>query len=410
MENENISESKAPQNQGQTIINHTVSQQKTKLLTLLIFLNLFFVFFTNAQEGKEVIKIDVDNECKSCISKRTFVDEIFSQQLTIASGVLIKAKIHFAYHDNFMFENKGKMIYFNFDQDLFQLYDTKNIYLKIDNIEYNLNLLVDFVKNTSTNARLETVYTYSLGYVLTDSLANAIKNAKLVKFELIRSATNQRKSWDLSESTVKELVMYYNCFVKYYTPIDQKLKEKQRIIDEEYEKNLKSFETDFRNSKWSDSKEMVKSSESTKPAFEQDDALIYDVTLNNDKFEVFLYFNNDRLYQGVYLLREKYVNENNFYSKYKEIKTILTSRYGEPKKVIKHRSRDLYNGANEIGMAIKTGEYTEYTLWETKTSTILLIIEGENFKSDLTIRYNTKDLILSSEVKKVNKEERESGF
>ena len=132
--------------------------------------------------------------------------------------------------------------------------------------------------------------------------------------------------------------------------------------------------------------------------------------MNNDNFLALYYFNQDRLYQGVYVLEEDYVNENNFYTKYKEIQKILTSKYGEPKKVTKHRSKDLFDGANEIGMAIQTGEYSEYTLWETKKSTITLIIEGENFDSKLTIRYNTKDSALLMEVKKDDKIRRTDGF
>jgi len=61
-------------------------------------------------------------------------------------------------------------------------------------------------------------------------------------------------------------------------------------------------------------------------------------------------------------------------------------------------------------MAIQTGEYQEYTYWETKTSTIKLIIEGENFDSKITIRYNTKDPSLSTEVKSDNNVKKVQGF
>ena len=61
-------------------------------------------------------------------------------------------------------------------------------------------------------------------------------------------------------------------------------------------------------------------------------------------------------------------------------------------------------------MAIVTGVYQEYTFWETKSSTITLIIKGENFDSKLTISYKTKDSKLSSEVFIENSEKSKEGF
>lgn len=377
---------------------------------LLIVLTTFLYFSAFSQEAKEVIKIEVENDCKDCISKRTYKDEIFTQPLTIVTGLYIKAKVGFAYQDNFMFDQKGKMIYFHFDQDLFKLYDTKTIYLNINGKEHKLNSLCDFLKNKTINALAETVYVYSLGYVLDDSLATAIQNAQIVNLELLNASSKQRKSWELSTATVNYLVNYYNCFVRYYRPIEQRLEEEKRIADQQYRNNLKSFETDYRNSKWLDSKETVKKSVFDSLQLETIDALAYKVKLNNDDFKAFYYFNKNRLYQGVYVLDEQYINENNFYAKYQEVKNVLTSKYGEPKKVVKHRNKDLWNEANEIGMAIQTGEYQEYSFWETKTATITLIIEGENFDSQLTIRYKTKDPNLSIEVKTEEKAKSIEGF
>jgi hypothetical protein len=351
-----------------------------------------------AQDTKEIIKIEVDGDCKDCISKRTYIDEIFTQQLTIVTGLYIKAKIGFAYQDNFSFDGKGQMIYFHFDQDLFKWYNTKQIYLNIDSTEFKLDQLVDYLKNQTINGLAETVYVYSLGYVLDESLAKAIKNAKVIKLELLSSSSMQRKSWELNENTTSELVKFYNCFRKYYSPIEQRLLEEKRVAEEEYQESLISFDTDFRNSKWLDTKLSVLKSNTDSLSIDGPEALAYNVKLNNDDYLAFYYFNKDRLYQGVYLLNEEYVNENHFYEKYQEVREVLTTKYGEPKKVIKRRSKALWDGVNEIGMAIQTGEYKEYTTWETKTAIITLKIEGENFDSKLTIRYNSKDPLLNSEV------------
>src|SRR5690606_5140157 len=100
----------------------------------------------------------------------------------------------------------------------------------------------------------------------------------------------------------------------------------------------------------------------------------------------------------------------NFYVKYKEIQKLLTQKYGEPKKVSKQKSKGLFDGANEIGMAIQTGEYKEFSIWETRNSRIMLIIEGENFDSKLTIRYNTKDPNLLLDAKEEDKKKSLEGF
>ena len=385
--------------------------KKNKLFQkVLVCLLLAVCPYSFSQESKEIIKIEVDSDCKDCISKRTYVDEIFTQQLTIVTGLYIKAKIGFAYQDNFSFDGKGQMIYFHFDQDLFKWYNTKQIYLNIDGSEFKLDILVDYLKNQTINALAETVYVYSLGYVLDESLAKAIKNAKVVKLELLSSSSMQRKSWELNENTTSELVKFYNCFHKYYAPIEKRLTEEKLIAEEEYQESLQSFETDFRNSKWFETKLGVKKSNNDSLSIEKPDALGYNVKLNNDDYLAFYYFNKDRLYQGVYVLNEEYVNENHFYEKYQEVRVVLTSKYGEPKKIIKRRSKDLWDGVNEIGMAIQTGEYKEYTTWETKSTIIILKIEGENFDSKLTIRYYSKDSLLNSEVKEDETKKSIEGF
>jgi len=377
----------------------------------IIFIFALFIYFgSHTQEVKEVIKIDIDEACKGCIRKRTYIDEIFTNNITVIRGVFYKVNLSFAYHENFMFDRKGSMIYFHFDQDIFKDYETKNIFLNIDGTEHKLNELCDFIKSETINGLAEIVYIYSLGYVIDSKLANSLKDPKIIKLELLNSISKKRKSWELSTSEVAELVKTYNCFEKYYLPIEKRHQEERSIVNKEYEKTLKSYNTDFRNSKWFDSKETVKKSNPEIINIDNSDALGYKVQLNNDDFSAFYYFNKDRLYQGVYLLEEEYVNENNFYSKYLELKNVLISKYGEPKKVNKYRNRDLWNKANEIGMAIQTGEYQEYTYWETKTSTIKLIIEGENFDSKITIRYNTKDPSLSTEVKSDNNVKKVQGF
>lgn len=378
-----------------------------KFLIFLTYLSLFKL--TTAQEFKEVIKIEVDKECKSSISKRTFKDEIFTEPVRIVNTLNSVVTLMFSYKENFMYEDKGPVLNLWFNQVFSRAYDTKHIYFNIDGVEYDLHRLIEFETYDKTiDNKTETWV--GLGFYLDAQLKKAFDNAIEMEMAMIDRKTRERRIWKLNPVIIKNIVDAYDCFVQYYTPIDDRLREERRIGDLEYEKNLKVFELNYRDSKWGDGKSTVKASQDEAPSVELEDAIGYKVKLNNDDFLAFYYFNKDRLYQGVYVLKEDYVNENNFYVKYKEIQKLLTQKYGEPKKISKHRSRDLYDGANEIGMAIQTGEYTEFSLWETKNSTIALIIEGENFDSKLTIRYKTKNPELLLDSKEADKKKSLEGF
>ncbi len=376
---------------------------------ILLFTTLVCCTTISAQDNREAIKIEVDKDCKSAINKRTFKDEIYTNPVRIVNTLNTVVTLMFSYKENFIYEDKGPVLNIWFNEEFLTRYLTDHIFLTIDGKEFDLDQLIEFETYDQTiDNKTETWW--GLGFYLDSDLKNAFDSAVNMEMGMLERKSRERNIWKFNPLIIKGIVDAYDCFVTYYSPIDSRLSDERKIARENYEKNLKEFDVNYRDSKWFDNKETVKKSQSTEPSVDREDALAYQVKLNNDNFLALYYFNQDRLYQGVYVLEEDYVNENNFYTKYKEIQKILTSKYGEPKKVTKHRSKDLFDGANEIGMAIQTGEYSEYTLWETKKSTITLIIEGENFDSKLTIRYNTKDSALLMEVKKDDKIRRTDGF
>ena len=72
-------------------------------ITTILYLSAF------SQEAKEVIKIEVDSDCKDCISKRTYKDEIFTQQLTIFTESTIRSvRPSFSLHPKHLPEILGK--------------------------------------------------------------------------------------------------------------------------------------------------------------------------------------------------------------------------------------------------------------------------------------------------------------
>jgi len=309
-----------------------------------------------------------------------------------------------------MFEDKGPVMYYWLNAGFFETFKLDKISMNIDGKEYDFSQLVVFETKNQTKLTGESEKWYQLGYVLTDSLCSAMKKAESISMTVFKRSPYKRKTWEFKSSIIKEIKATIACFEKYYEPIDAKLVAERKALQEEYERNLKTFTENYRKSTWKDNMSKVQETETTEPSTKTEEALAYKVRLNNDEYLAFFYFNENRLYQGVYTLQEKYVNENNFYNKYKEVKAILESKYGAPLKTIKHRSRDLYDAVGEIGMAIQTGEYVEQTVWETKNTIIQLTIEGENFDSKLTIRYKTKDPELLKQVKKVETIKKSDGF
>lgn len=376
-------------------------------LYFVLFTTLFISFISLNQENKEVIKIDIDRDCKKYISKRTYKNEIFTQKISVTSGI----EVSFAFSSSKDLQEKRRMIYFHFNENKFRFFDNKTIRLEVDEGDFRFDRPIDFQVFETTNVLDgEKNETFTIGFLLKDTFTDAIKNASSITLNMFKDLSKKHKDWEFSNSTLTDFVDSYNCFVKYYSPIYDKLLKERIKKEEEYQKTLKSYETNFRDSKWYDSKSEVKVSEKSDPIIEKEQAIGYKATLNGDEFRAYFYFNKDRLYKGAYSLQEDYVNENNFYAKYKEIGDIITQKYGEPKKIIKKRNKDLYNEPNEIGMSIQTGEYKEYTLWETKHTYILLSIEGENFDSNLIIEYTSKDPELFLDAKKSIQKKKTEGF
>ena len=382
-----------------------------KFILFILFSSSFICsnVFSQGKEGKEAIKIDVDKDCKSNIAKRTYINEIYTKPKIIMKGWNMASSLTFAYTESPIYLDKGVVLFVNMDIDFFGEYDTKHIYITINDNQHDLHKLIAFEKR-ELELSDKTLISYSLGYRMTDEFISDLNNAESFTIGIINNKSRKRKIWEFQKPFIEDLKKTLDCFVKYYKPIDDKLKKEEEEKTAERIRNLKEYDLHFRKSKWGESKSIVKSNELVEISVDNETGFSAPVRLNGDEYTAHFYFNKDRFYQGVYSLQEDYINENNFYLKYKELKKILTSKYGEPYQVSKNRTNDTYEGLNEIGRAIETGEYNEYSLWETLNSTITLFITGENFDSQLTVRYKTKDAKLRVDVDKEHKKIITEGF
>jgi len=429
----------------------------------LLFIIIILTGFNGiTQNVKEVIKRDISKECKSCIQKRAYIDEVYTKLIKVINGVYIETNIAYAY------ENKTKIIYFLLDEDMYKRFQTDIIYLNIDGTLFNFESTYNFKVINTSNVLLEPVKTYRFGYKLSDKLSNAIINANLINIELLKTHTGVRKVWELDKGLVKDIVKSYNCFMQYASPIEmkfelerlkieeekkkeelareekrkeverkreereylleqerkkaeqEKLDEQLRIIEEErkieekrlldYEKNLVYFEKNFRDSKWFDSKKQVKASQKSKPFTEQEDLLGYEIILNNKAYLTGYSFFKNQLYSGVYTRKNEFSSSNNSYYEYLEVQKILIAKYGSPKKINASTSIKKGTEVNEINRKIQNGEYIESTHWGTQNTTISLSISATNYDTSITIIYKTKNEDIKLKVAKAKTEKKMEGF
>lgn len=163
---------------------------------------------------------------------------------------------------------------------------------------------------------------------------------------------------------------------------------------------------DFRKITWGMSKEQIKTIENKNIVYEGDNSLghslCYEVDISNKNYYCIYYFLEDKLYTAGYMSTEEYTNKNDYIRDYKEIKEILTKKYGEPdkKKLLSSHNReevywenDLYkDDETEWGFAISIGDLSYGSIWETSTTDIELILDGNNYEINLRIRYISKEL------------------
>ena len=121
--------------------------------------------------------------------------------------------------------------------------------------------------------------------------------------------------------------------------------------------------------------------------------MAYGVTLNRKDFFCFYYFLEDKLYHSAYGFTGEHTNNNDYIYDYKELKESLTQKYGKPIYDEVTWGNDLYKSdKQEWGFAISLGHLMYLASWETPTTIIALTLKGDNYKIDLLIVYDSKEL------------------
>lgn len=170
-------------------------------------------------------------------------------------------------------------------------------------------------------------------------------------------------------------------------------------------------EINFRKTKWGMTKSAViksETAEKVKSEKEYTDMLAYNTTVSGlDSYLVYFFVNN-KLWKSRYAFNEEHTNKNDYISDFDKIKDVLIKVYGTPKKDNIFWGNDLYkDDYSEWGLAISLGHLSYFTIWETKTTKIVLFLNGDNYKIESGVEYSSKNLEKEAEEKRDNEAQKD---
>ncbi len=145
----------------------------------------------------------------------------------------------------------------------------------------------------------------------------------------------------------------------------------------------------FRNAIWGDDIDTVKKYETEIALKKSDNDLIGETAINGYDAIACYYFNNNKLYKGVYDFSPlKYSSGGQFITAYNSLKNTLTKKYGEPyeDEIFNNENQSLIEHAGPSS-ALKYGYVTYIAQWKTDDSEILIGMMSVDYKIGLVISY-----------------------
>lgn len=142
------------------------------------------------------------------------------------------------------------------------------------------------------------------------------------------------------------------------------------------------------------SKDEVRATEPTKPAYESENALGYRGELVESECMIYYEFDEKGLARAAYMIDHS--DDGHDILDYNKVKTLLTRKYGDPKE----DEMDLTTGVYRLpqikqtlalGTAIAEGAVSLKTCWETADTYIGLACRGVKGNAQVAVMYNCLD-------------------
>lgn len=145
----------------------------------------------------------------------------------------------------------------------------------------------------------------------------------------------------------------------------------------------------FRSSIWGDDVDTVKKYE-TKINLEptEDGGLFGKTTVSGYDTYTFYCFENEKLYEGLYLFNLNYTSGGQFITAYNSLKNSLIQKYGTPSidMIIPNEKESLIEHAGP-SKALEYG-YVAYTAtWEKDNTSIMLTMSSQDYEAGIVIQY-----------------------
>lgn len=168
-----------------------------------------------------------------------------------------------------------------------------------------------------------------------------------------------------------------------------------RRVSDVRESNPNVDTPDFRNARWGMTVNGVRASETDCRLVDDGDGgtgLVGFTSLAGYSVIVGYEFDRaGRLERGIYVLDELHTEGNSYIDDFDDLKGLLTAKYGKPISDYPNWKNELFkNQRTSWGVALQLGHVTFGAMWETPTTTITMILTGDNFEVTHGIIYGSK--------------------
>lgn len=195
------------------------------------------------------------------------------------------------------------------------------------------------------------------------------------------------------------IVLLSGCQNKVVEPQETNKLNEEKIIIEESSSPISTeipikqrSNVDFRNAKWGENMETVKKYEIDATLSGDEDQLSGEVNVGGYDSYVGFFFDDNKLYEGIYAFALNYSNAGQYIPVYEDLKSMLTQKYGEPYEdeiiPLTKQSQIDYTGPAH---SLEYGYVVYRSQWETDTTNILLGMSAENYEVKLLILYTDKN-------------------
>ena len=152
---------------------------------------------------------------------------------------------------------------------------------------------------------------------------------------------------------------------------------------------------DFRNTRWGMSPGEVKRAEKSNLISQERERLYYDTEINGMNFVLAYTFADNKLIEACYLSNFQHFNSNSFIDDFYNLKDLFDKKYGKFAGEVEHWNGD--GGDYDKGDLVSMGYLSYLALWETSSTEISLMLNGDNLKTNMFIYYQSKKYHYESE-------------